>query len=442
MGVVSAGKWVVSGFIINMVIRLANNLIMTRLVAPEAFGVVAVATISLLGIQMLSDVGLRQSIIRREGEVEGVYQDTVWVTQIIKGILVSLIMLTIAAMLYLFGADIGGVYSSPTLPLIIAFVSLSPIVCGLEQTKVAMQNRDLLLAALTKIDIVSQLIGLGVSVTIALNGYGIWGLVAGPLMYNFTRVCLCAFLLPGRINSFRFDVAVFRELLHFGKWVVLSSFVTFLSYYGDQLILARYIAPEQLGYVAIAVFFVGVLRSLITKLANDVFFAKLSEVYRTKPIALKATYYKFRLLTDGYLFVAAGGLFASSDLLVSILYDDRYEAVGWILKVFSLSLIFERYILFSALCWVLNIPKLAAFSQAIKVITLFVGLPITLSFYGFYEGIIFIALYKFVEIPLVLYLKYKKGLVNWPVEIFLLLLLLVGYGLGLMFNSIVSIVLI
>jgi O-antigen/teichoic acid export membrane protein len=433
MGVVSAGKWVVSGFIVNMVIRLANNLIMTRLVAPDAFGVVAVATITLLGLQMLSDVGLRQSIIRRETEVEDIYQDTVWVTQILKGFVVSLFVILIALFLYIFGDDVGGVYSSEILPVVLLVVSFSPIISGFELTKVAIQNRNLTLSLLTKIDIFSQLMGLIFGVSVALFEDGVWGLIIGPLVYNFFRVSISAVLLPGRFNRFRFDREIFGELIGFGKWVVVSSLVSFLSYYGDQLILARFISAEELGYVAIAVFFVGVARSLITKLTNDVFFARLSSVYRESPSLLKKSYYSCRLWTDFYLLVIAGGLFVTAEFIVELLYDDRYQQVSQVLGVLCLSLIFERYMMFSPLCWVKGQSRTPALIQSLKVAFLFIGLPYTLVNFDFIYAMYFIAFHKAIEIPFVLYIKNKDGLLIMSREIFTLLFFPLGILAGYSF---------
>jgi O-antigen/teichoic acid export membrane protein len=58
-----AGGWSVAGYGLSQAIRLGSNLLMTRLLVPDMFGLMAIAGTLMVGLAMFSDVGLRQSVV-------------------------------------------------------------------------------------------------------------------------------------------------------------------------------------------------------------------------------------------------------------------------------------------------------------------------------------------------------------------------------------------
>ena len=54
--------WVAIGYAASQAIRLFSNLILTRILFPEAFGLMALITVFLVGLNMLSDIGVSPSI--------------------------------------------------------------------------------------------------------------------------------------------------------------------------------------------------------------------------------------------------------------------------------------------------------------------------------------------------------------------------------------------
>jgi O-antigen/teichoic acid export membrane protein len=431
-----AGGWVIIGFVFNIVIRFSSNLIMTRLLAPDAFGIVAISNIVILGLQLLSDVGLKQSVIRKES-VDNRYLDSIWVVQILKGFLVAFVVCLTSLFVYLTNSSLSGVYSDPVLPVVLLLAALNPVVMGFETTKQAMANRNLSLGLITSIEIFSQLLGFFLAISLAFNGWGIWALVSGPIFASFVRVVSGYFLLPGYNNNFRINKDDLKDIFGFGKWMVIASLVAFLASYADQIIFAAFVSSEYMGFLAIALFILGVFRSFVSKLSNDVLFPKMSGAYRKSKGQLVKTYYQYRLYTDAYLFLVAGGLYASSDVLIALLYDDRYFESGKLLSILSLSLVFERYILVSPFYWSMGISKIPAMLQASKVVALLFGLPLVISLYGVEVGVAYIAFYRAIEIPFVFYFKVRDGFMSIYKEIFPIVFLPIGYILGLIFNQII-----
>src|SRR5882672_9646548 len=94
--VLHAGGWTVAGFALSQAIRFGANLVMTRLLVPEMFGVMAIATMLMYGLALFSDVGLRQSIVQSRRGSEAVFLNTAWAVQILRGALIWCAALALA----------------------------------------------------------------------------------------------------------------------------------------------------------------------------------------------------------------------------------------------------------------------------------------------------------------------------------------------------------
>ena len=96
---IHAGGWVASAFVFGQVLRFGSNLILTRLLVPEMFGVMAIVTVVQIGLTMFSDVGLLQNVVQSRRGGESLFLNTVWVLQIVRGCLLFLIMLVVSWLL-------------------------------------------------------------------------------------------------------------------------------------------------------------------------------------------------------------------------------------------------------------------------------------------------------------------------------------------------------
>src|ERR1700716_1779097 len=127
--VLSGGAWSLVGYAASFVIRLGSNLFMTRQLLPEMFGVMAIASLVLAGLAMFSDVGLRPSVVQNKRGDGPVFLNTVWVTQILRGVVLSSFAISLSLLIPLAGRlDLvprGSVYDNPNLPYVIAALSLT-----------------------------------------------------------------------------------------------------------------------------------------------------------------------------------------------------------------------------------------------------------------------------------------------------------------------------
>ena len=115
-------------------LRLASNLVLTRLLFPEAFGLMALVQVMLAGVQMLSDIGIRDKIIQDPKGDEPHVLNTAWVLQIIRGIFLWLVVVLLAA-------PVAGFYEAPELADLLPVAGIAAVAQGLSSTKVYAANK-------------------------------------------------------------------------------------------------------------------------------------------------------------------------------------------------------------------------------------------------------------------------------------------------------------
>src|SRR5690606_17005291 len=145
--VLRAVGWSMAAHVSGYGLRFIASLAMTRLLAPEMFGVMAVATVVQVVTAMLCDVGLRQAVIQSARGDSQNFLDTAWTMQIIRGGIIWVVC-CLCALGIVWGVDrgffeAGSVYADPVLPYIIVVMSLTAVILGFQSTKSMTSDRHL-----------------------------------------------------------------------------------------------------------------------------------------------------------------------------------------------------------------------------------------------------------------------------------------------------------
>jgi hypothetical protein len=153
------------------------------------------------------------------------------------------------------------------------------------------------------LDTITQIFTLLVTASCALIYRSVWALVIGSILSMICRLLLSFYrpLIPGMRNSFCWDRTSIHELVHFGKWILLSTAFFFFASQADRLILGKLISFSLLGVYGIAYSVSDIPRAVINAFAQKVgypFIAKMAHL----PVAefrLIFLRYRFRALLAG-----------------------------------------------------------------------------------------------------------------------------------------------
>jgi O-antigen/teichoic acid export membrane protein len=321
--------WTIATFGAGQVLRLGSNLVLTRLLYPEAFGLMALVQVFLYGLQMVSDVGVATSVIQHRRGDESRFLNTAWTLQIIRGGALTLL----AALI---GQPAAWIYHEPSLGLLLPAVGLTAAIAGLQSTAVLSLRRHMQLARVSLLDLGVQIALIVANVALAYELRSVWALVIGGVVAEIIRTAASHRLIPGYHNRFEWDPEAARAIYDFGKWILLSSACFFIAGQADRLYLGRLGGVQILGVFGIAALFSESLLSLVTNLTQGVLYPALSKVAREQPARICEAYYRARRFLDLLALPLCGALCAAGSFLIRLLYDTRYHEAGWMLQLLAI----------------------------------------------------------------------------------------------------------
>lgn len=333
----SARARVIRGTMMTMVnfggskaLRLLSNLILTRILFPEAFGMMAIVTVFIGALEMFSAMGVRASIIKSKRGHEPVYLNTAWTIQILRGF-----MLYGAALLL--AAPAARFYDEPLLAELLPVATFSTVIMGFMSTKEATANKKILLGRVTAIELGCQAVGIVVNVALALWLQSVWGLIFGGIAANIVKVALTHTALPGVSNRLAWNWEVFWDIFHFGKYILVSSIAGFFINQGDRAILGKFVSLTEL-----AVYNIGWLMASLPMAFNRLFGRRiLFPLYAEKPPAESAAnrrnVAKVRFVMTGCMLTISLALGLGGDWLIRSLYLPDYHLAGPILVLVALA---------------------------------------------------------------------------------------------------------
>lgn len=326
-----AAGWTVGGHAANQLLRFAANLVLTRLLFPEVFGLMAIIQAVMMGVAMLSDIGVAQSIIRSERAGEERFMNTAWTIQIGKGVFVWLVMCALAV-------PLAAAYGEPMLASLLPVAGLAAVINGFYSTNGPLASRKIDVKRITLISIGGYCVTVVVAVLLAWHHPSPWALVWGNLAGALAGVAASHALLPGKRNRFAFERRAARSIVSFGGAVLLSSALTFFAGEGNKLVAGLLLDMRLLGLLGLASTLNLVVWSAVQQLGGKVLFPAYSEVMRSDPARLASVVERSRLVQVWPTWGMALLLACFGRQLVEVLYDPRYAEAGVILQIQALGL--------------------------------------------------------------------------------------------------------
>jgi O-antigen/teichoic acid export membrane protein len=358
------------GFGSGQVLRLFSNLILTRLLVPEAFGFMSLSYALLEGLAMFSAVGEGPAIVRDKRGDEPDFVNTAWTVQVIRGN-----YLWIAACILAWPMSL--LYGEPLLVQLVPVVGFTCVLEGFYSSSIHLARRHMSLGRLTFALLVAQFAGIFAMVSCAFVFRTVWALPVGGLVENATMLLLSHFYLPGIPSRFRWEKDALRALRELGKWIFLSSMLEFIARQSDRLLLAYYVEMATLGIYAVAVNLSEPIARLNMQMSRNVMMPALSRTHRDAPERMAETFYKGRLGIDAMHLPILGFISAAGPRIVELLYDNRYLAAGWMLQVIcvrtAIRCFFEPS---SAACTALGAPKYVTLSRFVRASAIILAIPI------------------------------------------------------------------
>ncbi len=236
--VVSAGIWSITFRAADRLINLARVVVLARILTPNDFGLLGIAMLSLAFVQAFSITGFGEALIQKKEDITS-YLDTAWTVSIIRGAI-------IAVVLYLSAGYVAGFFDTMEAKSVIQVIGSVMLLKGFANQGIIYFQKDLEFHKLFIYDFGRTLAVFVTSVILALLWKNVWALVWGVIAGDIVATILSYVLHPYR-PRLRFDFQKAKQLYTFGRWIYLSTLLTFLSAQLDKGVIGKVIGSASLG---------------------------------------------------------------------------------------------------------------------------------------------------------------------------------------------------
>jgi lipopolysaccharide exporter len=223
-------------------IFLARLLILARLLAPEDFGLLAIAMAAIGFLLKVTDIGMVPALIQRT-DADARHYHGAWTVGVLRAA-------SVTAIVALSAPIIASLFGAPQAAQVIRVLALRPLIEAMASIKVAELTRHMRFRALACISVPAAIVETLVPIALAQT-FGVWALVMGVLSGSATTVLLSYTMAPYRPQISLHWSAV-RPLIQYGRWIFVTGVVTLAGSSVLQVVISRRLGAADLGVYFLA----------------------------------------------------------------------------------------------------------------------------------------------------------------------------------------------
>lgn len=331
---VSGLKWGSASTIANAVMQIGYTSAMARLLAPEAFGLVAISSVILRFGSYFAHLGLSQAIIQKEELTEDNIR-AAFTSSALLGIAFTLLIWFLAPFATMF-FDNATTASEQVTP-IVRVMALSLLIGGLSSTAFSLAERNMRFKELSIVETLSYVISyLGVGVVCAYLGFGVWSLVFATLT-QAGLVALGAYVIIRHNVVPLFKWESYKPLFNYGSKMSVISFLEFLSQDMATILIGKTLGPYKLGIYDRAHRLVNLPMYMLTRTISRVIFPSFSKL-QADTSKLASAYISSTTLLAAIIIPTCLGLMVAAPEVVYLLLGDKWGESIPVLQVLCLAI--------------------------------------------------------------------------------------------------------
>jgi O-antigen/teichoic acid export membrane protein len=404
---------------------MVSSVVLTRLFSPEFFGLMTLLTTVLVGLNLFSHIGLGDSVIQSPRGDDPLFLNTAWTMQVLRGVGLWIMTIVLAW-------PVAHFYHEPRMLVLFPVLGFQCVIAGFASTSLLNLARHMGVGKSSMLELIGQLVNFVVTLVWALYSPTLWALVGGRIASEIVRTAISFTIIPELRPRFVLDKECVHSLLHFGKWILIGTALTFLANQSDRLILGKLISIQALGIYGVAYALSDLPRSIISMFSSRVGYPFIARFAQKPRHEYRAVFLKYRmpLLAVGALGLVI--LICTGDQLILHLYDHRYRTAGWMIGVLAIGLWHTMlYSTLSPAILALGRPRYNAIANLVYCICLFSMIPIGFHLYGMVGAVVAVA---FSDLPVyfvILYGAYREEIGTFMQDALMTLAFVITLASGL-----------
>jgi lipopolysaccharide exporter len=305
---------------------LVRTLILARLLAPDDFGLLAIATAAIGLLLSLTDLGIVPALVQRL-ERHDRHFDVAWTIGMLRA---AVIGATVAI-----GAPLFAVaFDDPRATELIRVLAVLPLLDAAASIRIAEVTRQLRFRPLALLRLSEALAITVVAVGLA-PALGVWALVAGQLAGGLTYLGGSYVVAPHR-PRFGVDFDAARSLIRFGRWIFVTGVIAVIGNTLLQITIARTVGTVGLGLYVLAAKIAFLPAELASAVVGAVAFPLYARLQGDRSQIRRAL--QTSLLGMGVLLLPICALiFTVSPSLVSEVLGDQWAGTAPLIQILAVA---------------------------------------------------------------------------------------------------------
>jgi lipopolysaccharide exporter len=397
--------WQSTGQIGERVARLLTNIVLTRLLLPEDFGLAGVVTAALAAVDSAMFVASNQAILHSDRGRNREFLDTAFWMAAVRGVLIGLVLLAAAPLLAKF-------FDQPKTMAMFALLALQPVLSGLANPRSQILLKDLRFGIWSIYQVGCNVLGLLITILLAVHLRNAWALVIGQVLTQ-AIVSVGSFVIAPFWPRWSFDPESWRELRQFGLRASGTPLIIMLIMEAPAIILGRFQGMAILG--------VFLLNQRLAHLPQNFFVRAISAValpayssIKNNPARLAALWLKALRTISLVMLPLGAALIWIDHALPEILYGSQFAAVKGLFSLLVVDgALISIGVVTSPLFWAVGLPSYDRNTQIVRLVILYGLTAVLMSHYQIFGLAIGYAVSAVLSQILVLMYARKIMAVTW-----------------------------
>lgn len=375
--IISGVKWTSIQFALNTVFRFGVKLLLAKLLLPNDFGLVAMASIFIAVTEAASELGMGAALIQKRTDDEAIplYSTAYW-SGLVWGIGLYLIMA------FAIGPFAAYFYEEPLLKILLPILSIGVLVKPFNLIHTVILTRKMDFKKLAIISNISALIAGIISLILALVGIGVWALVVNNVLAILLTVPMMFFITKWK-PYYEWSSQYFKDIFGFGAFSTGTVVFSTITYNIDNLFIGKLLGAKLLGSYTLAFSLTEQLRMTISSVLNKVMYPVFGKNQNDKALLNK---YFLKIININAIAIYPLMMFLvlfSKELIIGFFGEDWKDAIIP-LRILAVAVMIHLIVnSFTAIIRGLGKPQLEM--KIILLLTLFLlipGLYFGISYYG------------------------------------------------------------
>lgn len=395
-----AALWSLAGSSGSGIVRLASNLILTRLLFPEAMGMMATAMVVLTLIQIFSDTGVKTALIQNENGAKPEFVNSALIITLVRSLVLFILLLFAAGPVALF-------YGEPELVTLLKIMSAALLLEGFQNPALPLVIKTFRVEKQVMFALGSQTAGFITTIALVWSNPNVTSVAVGYLITSLFRVIGSYLVFPYR-PKLQWHSEYGRQLLNFGKFIFMNTMITWAVLNLDRLVIGKTLSMEALGIYNIALYIGVFISDALVQTFSQSFFPAVSSVADDFE-KVKKIYSRTMGMIIPLVIPVLSLIAIYSDEIIQILYDPRYALAGSVLFWLSLkSIVTVVSSIQSGTLLALGKPQYVTISMFTGLILMGFALPVSSRLYGLNgAGITILIVSTVIAAVQLVYLRYK-----------------------------------